>query len=666
MKLLFKSILAASMALALGDAAQAAIIEVSANITADTRWTRDNVYVLTGIRYVLPPAKLTIEPGTVIRGANDTLTLGTNDPGTLTVSRGGKIIGNGTVEDPIILTSVDDNNVPGGVNTVPATVGVTAVTPLNYDPAGPTTQNAFYHTKLTGGLVICGRTPIGYDGDGAGDLRYSAGVFSGDTLVEPTGNGSGTGITAGQGNGTGFAVPEGFSITTVTLSGTTTFDPDGPSGTGNGTGAIAASSSFIAGGYGGVDENDNSGVFRFWSCRYGGFNVSANNEINGVTLCGVGRGTTFEWMEVAQNVDDNFEWFGGYVNCKYLFGMFGGDDGLDADQGYSGNIQHAFVIHDNENSPPGGVGRPGYTTTSAIGRLITGPTATVSDKLIEWDGSEPDFAGVTPNTASSIVNFTLLGNKGFTGGGVIAADDAFTPKVGDASQFSRGVIEDINDTLWSPVGGTNASNPTTSDLFDSLYFNVTTVGASSGGATLSTTTLAAASNVRGNAHTTFGGLDPRASVNTAAVNDARDLTFTTIPTSSSSPNFFTPTLWTGAMRDNNFLFGWTWTHAVGLIPTSNIARPSVTLAINGSNNPTISFPAVAAGGVAGDAVVYIVERSLNGAQWVPVGLVQDDNTTTDSVIKRLGDSNASSLAITVTDTAFTYTGSPVHYRVIPQ
>ena len=663
MKFFSKSILAATAALGFGGAAQAAIIEVNADITADTRWSRDNVYVLTGIRYVLPPAKLTVEPGTVIRGANDTLTGGTLNPGTLAVSRGAKVIGNGTAEDPIILTSIDDTIVPGGANTRPALVGANPVVPLNYDPAGPTGNNAFFHTKLVGGLVICGRTPVGYDGDGAGDLRYSAGVFSGDVLSEPTGNGSGTGITAAQGNGTGIAVPEGFSITAVTLG--TAFDPDGATGTGNGVGGIAASTSFIAGGYGGVDENDNSGVFRFWSCRYGGFNVSSNNEINGVTLGGVGRGTTFEWMEVAQNVDDNFEWFGGYVNCKYLFGMFGGDDGLDGDQGYSGNIQHAFVIHDNENTPPGGTGRPGYADTTAIGRLISGTTATVSDKLVEWDGSEPNFAGVTPNTISSMYNFTLIGNRGFTGGGVVAADDAFNCKVGDASQFLRGVIEDINDTVWSPGDAAAGSNPTISDLIDSLYFNVGAAGSTTAGATTNAA-LAAASNLRAKAHTTLGGLDPRAAVNTAAANDARDLTFAAIPTSASSPDFFTPTLWHGAMRDNNFLFGWTWTDKVGLIPTSNIARPSIALTINGSNNPTISFAAVAAGGVAGDTVVYVVERSVNGAQWVPVGFVQDDNATADVPTKRLGDSNGTSLAITVTDTGHTFTGTPVHYRVIPQ
>ncbi|GEP44852.1 hypothetical protein [Brevifollis gellanilyticus] len=662
MKPIFSKLLLLAGAAFLGtSAARADIVEITTNITEDTRWSADNVYVLTKIIFVLPPAKLTIEPGTLIRGAADSLTGGTNNPGTLTCSRGAKIIGNATPDLPIVMTSIDDTLVPGGPKTRPVAVLSNTVTPLNFDPNGPTANNAFFHTKLTGGLVICGRTPIGYDGDGAGDLRYSNGVFSGDTLSEPTGSGSGTGVNAAQGNGTGIAVPEGYSITSVTLA--TAYDPDGPTGTGNGVGTLPASTSFIPGAYGGVSENDDSGIYRFWSVRYGGFNVSANNEINGVTLCGVGRGTTFEWMEVAQNVDDNFEWFGGFVDCKYLFGMFCGDDAIDGDQGYSGNLQHIFAINDNENYDT--VGRPGYLTTTAIGRLTSGVTATVSDKLVEWDGSEPNMAGVTPNTLSNAYNFTLLGNKGAVGAGVVASDDAFNCKVGDAAQFLRGVIEDVHDTLWSPGDAGAASNPTISDLRDSLYFNVTTAGATVNGAE-NLATLAAASNVRAKGHTTFGGLDPRATVNTAATNDARDLTFATIPSSVTSPDFFTPTQWTGAMRDNNYLFGWTWTHEVGLMPTTNIARPKLTLAING-NNPTVSFAATAAGGVAGDAVVYVVERSVDGgAHWVPVGFVQDGVATADAPVKRLADSDAGNLAITVTDSGYNYTGSPVHYRVIPQ
>lgn len=657
MKQFLKKVLGGlTVAAALASTAQGAIVEVSANITADTRWTRDNVYVLTNIVYLLPPAKLTIEPGTVIRGANDSQTGGTNNPGTIVVSRAAKIIGNATADDPIIYTSVDDTLVPGGVNTRPVTVLGVAYTPVDYAPGGLLGNNAFFHTKLTGGLVLCGRSPLGFDGDAdANFLKWNGTVHSADTLVEPTGNNDGLdGKTASQGNGVGFAVPEGLSLTTVTLG--TAFDPDG-------AGSIPASTSFIAGAYGGVNENDDSGVVRFWSIRYGGFNISAANELNGLTICGQGRGTVIEWQEVAQNVDDNFEWFGGYVNCKYLFGLFGGDDGIDGDQGFSGNIQHAFVINDNENY--GTVGRPGYTpNNTATGRLTSGTTATVSDKLVEWDGPEPNQEGVTPETISHCFNFTLIGNRGAVGTGAVSSDDGFNCKAGDSSQFFRGVVEDVFDTFWSPSNTTGADTKlTTSDVRDTLYFNVAAAGATSGTAE-NLATAAAAAQLRSKLHTTKNGLDPRLIVNTAAATDARDLTFAAIPSRSGVTDFFTPTLWHGAMRDNNMLFGWSWAHAVQIIVADNVLRPIVALGLSGSN-PTISFAAQAAGGVAGDNIIYVVERSTDGVAWAPVGYVFDGSTLNAPTL-RLADSNAGALAITVTDTSTTFTGSPIHYRVIPQ
>jgi hypothetical protein len=64
-----------------------------------------------------------------------------------------------------------------------------------------------------------------------------------------------------------------------------------------------------------------------------------DNEINGITFGGVGSGTTVDHCEVAFNVDDGFEFFGGTVNVKYLSVLFAGDDGFDTDQGYIGKGQ---------------------------------------------------------------------------------------------------------------------------------------------------------------------------------------------------------------------------------------------------------------------------------------------------------------------------------------
>ncbi len=96
--------------------------------------------------------------------------------------------------------------------------------------------------------------------------------------------------------------------------------------------------------YGGTDDDDNSGVFRYVSIRHGGAEIGEGNEINGLTLGGVGRGTTIDHVEVFANKDDGFEWFGGTVNVKNMIAAFCGDDGFDMDEGYRGKLQFLFVI----------------------------------------------------------------------------------------------------------------------------------------------------------------------------------------------------------------------------------------------------------------------------------------------------------------------------------
>lgn len=101
--------------------------------------------------------------------------------------------------------------------------------------------------------------------------------------------------------------------------------------------------------YGGCDAFDNSGILRYVQLKHGGSIIGAANEINGLTLGGVGSGTTIEYVEVFANLDDGFEFFGGTVNCRYLISAFNDDDAFDWDQGYSGKLQFLFCIYDSTN-----------------------------------------------------------------------------------------------------------------------------------------------------------------------------------------------------------------------------------------------------------------------------------------------------------------------------
>jgi hypothetical protein len=96
--------------------------------------------------------------------------------------------------------------------------------------------------------------------------------------------------------------------------------------------------------YGGFDDNDNSGILRYVSIRHGGTNIGEGNEINGLTMGGVGRQTTIDHVEVISNADDGVEFFGGDVNCTNLLVAFCGDDAFDLDQGYHGKGQFWLAL----------------------------------------------------------------------------------------------------------------------------------------------------------------------------------------------------------------------------------------------------------------------------------------------------------------------------------
>jgi hypothetical protein len=96
--------------------------------------------------------------------------------------------------------------------------------------------------------------------------------------------------------------------------------------------------------YGGNDPSDDSGTLNYVSIRHGGTLIGEGNEINGLTLGGVGAGTTVSNIEVVGNVDDGVEFFGGTVNASNLIVWAQGDDGLDIDQAYSGTITNSVVV----------------------------------------------------------------------------------------------------------------------------------------------------------------------------------------------------------------------------------------------------------------------------------------------------------------------------------
>ena len=327
-------------------------------------------------------ATATVVMALINAGAGVDNTSGNADDGTYEISSV-NVTGGGTfyTTAPAVTLTQPAGNVPttpGVVSTSAKLVG-TSVAQITVSNPG------------TGFTIVPAVALTGGGGSGA-----TARANLGGTFADPTASPLTSGV------GSNFI--EGFQ----TIDGTTL---------GQGSGSI----------YGGSDDNDNSGHIRFASIRYGGFILSPNNEINGLTTGATGRGTNFEFIEVVNNADDDFEHFGGLCNMKYVAGLFGGDDGIDIDQGYRGKIQFALQVQNNAFNLNG---------STATGRS----TSNAGDNLGEFDGSE------SPNTSKPYSVWTMFN---FTGIGV---------GYGTASQTDK--------------SGPNFKDNAGGKMFNSLFVNV--------------------------------------------------------------------------------------------------------------------------------------------------------------------------------------------------
>ena len=134
--------------------------------------------------------------------------------------------------------------------------------------------------------------------------------------------------------------------------------------------------------YGGSNDADNSGTISYVSVRHGGTLIGDGNEINGITLAGVGSATVVNNIEVVANVDDGVEFFGGSVNASNIVVWAQGDDAYDIDQAYSGTIDNFVYVagpdsdHGMEVDGPEGTMGAGFTATNGT---LYGMSAEIAD-----------------------------------------------------------------------------------------------------------------------------------------------------------------------------------------------------------------------------------------------------------------------------------------------
>ncbi|MGB0443629.1 MAG: T9SS type A sorting domain-containing protein, partial [Flavobacteriaceae bacterium] len=207
-------------------------------------------------------------------------------------------------------------------------------------------------------------------------------------------------------------------------------------GTDNGTASIegiAEGFDFTTYGNATPVDNENSGTMTYLSIRHGGATIANGDEINGLTLGGVGSGTTINHIEIISNDDDGIEFFGGTVDVDHLLIFNQTDDAIDIDQDYSGTVTNAYVAMgaDSDNVfEIDGNEKTNGTEANTIAHAVTNVTAYQEfdnslklDQYGHWKSNAKGtytnvvykgFAtgtrveGVTSNTAITFSNFDFV------------------------------------------------------------------------------------------------------------------------------------------------------------------------------------------------------------------------------------------------------------------
>ncbi len=186
--------------------------------------------------------------------------------------------------------------------------------------------------------------------------------------------------------------------------------------------------------YGGTDPNDNSGVLKYVRIEFAGIAAAPGSEINGLTLGGVGAGTTIENVMVSYGNDDAFEFFGGTVKCKNLIAFATSDDDFDFDYGFTGGIDRGIVLR-----------HPQFVDAGDAGNGIE----------CDNDGTG---TGATPFTHPVLNHITFVGPNGAANTG---ANHNFANRWRRASQF-----ELMNSIMIGfQKGGFSIESAETSDAY---------------------------------------------------------------------------------------------------------------------------------------------------------------------------------------------------------
>jgi hypothetical protein len=286
--------------------------------------------------------------------------------------------------------------------------------------------------------------------------------------------------------------------------------------------------------YGGVSEADNSGRIRYLRMQFSGFEIAPNNELNGITLAGVGNGTVFEYVQVHNSSDDGIEIFGGNVNLAYIVLTGIDDDGFDTDSGWRGAAQFGIAYQRT------GGGDYGFETSS---RGTNTPTFFTRPTYANWTINQRSL-----NTGSGQRRAGVVHNSGHVG------------------QVFNSVITSNNGVQCLQIAGNaTLTNPNnfggSGPVYNSVHMSCDG-GPVLGSAPVTNANVeaildAGANNVKTGTSTLINGFINGANENAVTATDITAIAGNTLPAAVAS--FLTPVDYIGAVRDANddWYVGWT-------------------------------------------------------------------------------------------------------------
>jgi len=165
--------------------------------------------------------------------------------------------------------------------------------------------------------------------------------------------------------------------------------------------------------YGGNQPDDTSGTMRYVRVEFAGVEFSPDNELNGIAFQGVGRGGSYEFIQVHMNRDDALEWFGGTADIKYAVASNAADDSFDWTFGWSGRAQFVAITLRGDDGDNGIEADNNEFNNNLLPRSnpqIYNITL-CGDPDRNEGGESPRAANLRRGTAFTIRNFLITGFK---------------------------------------------------------------------------------------------------------------------------------------------------------------------------------------------------------------------------------------------------------------